>query len=408
MCQQSNTIAHDLFYPLDAANERQSPGGRFSIHRGKDFSVAYSYRTPIAVYPDNGSFVLLDSAYFSNTTTKHQSSIRQAVPYNVQRIECDWLGKNDLWYSPHHDTFQTQFRKFIRDVAAGIPNIGKSDSDFAYARKRTETLNRLNGLRKLAEVSHIRKTIIARVDKRVAAITAPKRIEAAQKRAVKQRTDARKRIQQRRQEDKLHIELNRLFETNETVEKAVSDAAETLLNRFPFHQWKWLPEGLKEPHVQPARQIYRFTRSAVRDVAAHLWKHKYGQPTITDDCDIRWHSDGLFHTTKGVAIRYAELQRCLELWKNRQFLGELVDNRFRVLRNDEEVLIIGCHCFHQKTVQSIWNRYAHKSPKTIAQEERLRKQEAEEFIRLVMHPLLKLVQREFRKVNQQLNQKQPT
>lgn len=400
MCQKSNTIAHDLFYPLDAEKERESPGGRFSIHRGRDFSVAYSYSTPIAVYPDNGEFVLLDSTHFSQTTSKHQYSIRQAIPYNVRRIECDWMGKNNIWYAPRHDSFQTQFRKFTKDIAKGIANIGKSDGDFAYSRKRNETLNRLNGYRKLAEVSSIKQTMIAQLERRVAAITEPKRILAAQKRAVKKRADERKRIRKRQQEDKLLISLNKLFETNETVEKAVSEAAEQLLNRIPYPEWRWLPEAAPAARGEPARQILSFTRNAVRDVAEGIWRHKYGQPLSTDDCDLRWHSDGLFHTTKGVAIRYAELQRCLELWKSRRFLGEVVDNRYQVLRNDEDSLIIGCHYFKQETVQRIWERYAGKTPKTIAQEETERKQETENFICLVMQPLLKLVQREFRKTNQ--------
>lgn len=164
MCRKSNSIAHDLFYLQDAERERQAPHGRFSIHRGKDFSVAYSYSTPIAVYPDKGGFVLLDSSHFSNTTSKHQCSIRQAIPYHVQRVECDWLGKNDIWYAPRYDTFETQFRKFTRDVAKGILNIGKSDSDYAYSRKRNETLNRLNGLRKLAEGSSIMEWLEGRPD----------------------------------------------------------------------------------------------------------------------------------------------------------------------------------------------------------------------------------------------------
>ncbi len=400
MCQKSNSIAHDLFYPQDAERERQAPHGRFSIHRGKDFSVAYSYSTPIAVYPDKGGFVLLDSSHFSNTTSKHQCSIRQAIPYNVQRVECDWLGKNDIWYAPRYDTFETQFRKFTRDVAKGILNIGKSDSDYAYSRKRNETLNRLNGLRKLAEVSSIRNTIISRVEKRVAAITSPKRIESAQKRAVRQRADERKRIRKRQKEDELRITLNRLFETNEVIEQAVTDAAEQMLRRFPYHQWRWLPNALQTPRSEEVKQMQAFTQSAVRDAAAGLWRHKYGHPATTEDCDIRWHSDGLFRTTKGVAIRYAELQRCLELWKSRRFLGEVVDNRFHVLRNDEEVLIIGCHCFRQETVQQIWERYARKTPKTIAHEETIRQQETADFICQVMQPLLKLVQREFRKTTQ--------
>lgn len=400
MCKSSDTIAHDLFYPQDAQRERQSPKGRFSIHRGHDFTVAYSYTTPIAVYPDDGDFVLLDAKRFSNTTSGHQLSVRRAVPYNVRCVECDWLGINDIWKNPRYDDFHVQFKRFVRDIGQRITTIGKSDGDYAYSRERNETLERLKGLCRLAEVSHMKQTLISKLEKRIAAVTDAKRIQRAQRRVFKQREAEKKQLEKNRQATQLRSTLYRLFLTNDTVQRAVTNAAEQMLQRFPYHQWKWLPKALQEPKGEQAKQLMVYTQSAITKAAEGLWRDKYGKPVSIDDCDVRWCSDGLFRTTKGVAIAYAELQRCLGLWKSGWFLGEVVDNRFHVLRNDAEVLIIGCHCFRQETVQQIWERYAGKSPKTINYEENERKQQIIDYINQVMQPLLKLVRHEFR-INQQ-------
>lgn len=402
MCQKSDTIAHDLFYQQDARRERKSPGGRFSIHRGKDYTVAYSYQTPIAVYPDFGDFVLLDDTWFSSTTRGHQSGIRQAVPYNVRCIECAWLGMNDVWYSPYAGVFKTQFKKFIRDIGQQISAIGKSDSDYAYSRERKETLNRLNGLRPLAEVGGMTKTLLLKIDRRIAAISDVKRIQHAQKRAAKQRADEKKRVQKIRQANQLGFCLNILFQTNEAVKQAVTHAAEQMLQRFPYPQWKGLPDALQQPQREETRQMLAFTRNAVKNAAESLWQLKHDPQHFTEYCDIRWHKDGLFRTTKGVNIHYEELQRCLALWRRRRLLGEMVANRYQVLRNDNEILIIGCHRFLPETVQRIWERYAGKPLNEIIKEETNREQECIVYIRQVMEPLLNLVQREFRNNNPEL------
>ena len=405
MCQKSNTIAHDLFYAQDGQRERQTPGGRFSIRRGKDFTVAYSYSTPIAVYPDAGDFVLLDSTWFSSTTSGLQSSVRHAIPYNVNRIECDWLGQNEIWRPYSGLRFADCFKVFIRNVVKGISMIGKADSDYAYSRNRNETLEKLNRLRLLAPLHGTPKSLLTQLDKRLAAVSDQKRILAAQKRAVYRRKAEEKRTRLFREENALFNNLRNLLRTTPSVRAAIDKAAEALLQRLPYPEWDRQQALSLRPSVGVSKQIQQWVCNNVAGAGYKLWSAQYRDTESNElTCDLWWQKDGTFRTTKGVVIRYQELQRCLKLWKARRLIGETVDNRYHVLRNDESVLIIGCHCFLQETVQRIWERYAEKSQEQIAHEEYMRKQESEEYIRLVMQPLLKLVQREYRK----FNQNQPT
>ena len=396
MCQRSNTIAHDLFYAQDSERERQTPGGRFSIRRGKDFTVAYSYSTPIAVYPDAGGFVLLDSTWFSSTTSGHQSSVRHAIPYNVNRIECDWLGQNEVWRPYSGLRFADCFKVFIRNVVKGIAMIGKADSDYAYSRNRNETLEKLNRLRLLAQLHGTPKSLLSRLDKRSAAVSDSKRILAAQKRAVNRRKAEEKQTKQRREENTLLNNLRNLLRTNPGVQAAIDKAAETLLQRLPYPEWDRVPALSLKPYGGISKQIQQWVSNHVAGAGYKLWstqlrntEHNY----LT--CDLWWQKDGTFRTSKGVVIRYQELQRCLKLWKARRLVGETVDNRYHVLRNDESELIIGCHCFLQETVHRIWERYAEKSQEQIAREEEARLCDAMTCRDQVLAPLIKQVKQAY-------------
>lgn len=396
MCKKSNTIAHDLFYAQDSQRERQTPGGRFSIRRGKDFTVAYSYSTPIAVYPDAGGFVLLDSTWFSSTTSGHQSSVRQAIPYNVNRIECDWLGQNDIWRPYFGNCFTDYFKKFIRNVVKGISLIGRADSDYAYSRKRNETLERLNRLRQLAQLHGTPKSLLRRLDKRSAAVSDPKRILAAQKRAVNRRKSEEKQTKQRREENTLRNNLRNLLRSNPSVQATIDKAAETILQRLPYPEWDRLPALSLRPSGGVSKQIQRWVSNHVAGAGYKLWMEQHRGADNNDlTCDLWWQQDDIFRTSKGVVIRYTELQRCLKLWKTRRLVGEMVDDRYHVLRNDESVLIIGCHCFHQETVHRIWERYAEKSQEQIAREEETRLCDAMTCRDQILAPLIKRVKREY-------------
>ena len=396
MCQRSNTIAHDLFYAQDIERERQTPGGRFSIRRGKDFTVAYSYSTPIAVYPDAGGFVLLDSTWFSSTTSGHQSSVRHAIPYNVNRIECDWLGQNEVWRPYSGLRFADCFKVFIRNVVKGIAMIGKADSDYAYSRNRNETLEKLNRLRLLAQLHGTPKSLLRRLDKRSAAVSDPKRILAAQKRAVNRRKAEEKQTKQRREENTLLNNLRNLLRTNPGVQAAIDKAAETLLQRLPYPEWDRVPALSLKPSGGISKQIQQWVSNHVAGAGYKIWSTQCrGTERNEHMCDLWWQKDGTFRTTKGVVIRYQELQRCLKLWKARRLVGETVDNRYHVLRNDESVLIIGCHCFLQETVHRIWERYAEKSQEQIAREEEARLCDAMTCRDQVLAPLIKQVKQAY-------------
>ena len=396
MCQCSDTIAHDLFYAQDGQRERHTPGGRFSIRRGKDFTVAYSYSTPIAVCPDIGYFVLLDSTWFSSTTSGHQSSVRRAIPYNVNRIECDWLGQNDIWRPYSSDRFADCFKKFIRNVVKEIPIIGKSDSDYAYSRNRNVTLERLTRLRQLAQLRGTPKSLLSLLDKRTAAVSDPDRILAAQKRAVNRKKEEEKRTRRIREENTLRNNLKNLVRTNSDVQEAIEKVAETLQERIPYPEWEKLPEISLRRSSGASKQLQRWVCSYVASAAHKLWFNQNRSIDNTDRaCDLWWQKNGTFRTTKGVVIHYQELQRCLKLWKNRRLIGEMVDDRYHVLRNDESVLIIGCHCFLQETVHRIWERYADKSQEQIAREEEARINEAISCRDQLLEPLIKLVKREY-------------
>ncbi|MBR5594074.1 MAG: hypothetical protein IKW46_08380 [Bacteroidaceae bacterium] len=120
--------------------------------------------------------------------------------------------------------------------------------------------------------------------------------------------------------------------------------------------------ALKPSSVGVSKLIQQWVCNNVAGAGHRLWIDQHRDTESNElTCDLWWQKDGTFRTTKGVVIRYQELQRCLKLWKARQLIGETVDNRYHVLRNDESVLIIGCHCFLQETVQRIWERYAEKS-----------------------------------------------
>ncbi|MBQ3143434.1 MAG: hypothetical protein IJB89_02860 [Akkermansia sp.] len=396
MCKKSNTIAHDLFYAQDSERERQTPGGRFSIRRGKDFTVAYSYSTPIAVYPDSGGFVLLDSSRFSNTTSGHQSSVRRAIPYNVNRIECDWLGQNDIWRPYFGNCFTDYFKKFIRNVVKGISLIGRADSDYAYSRKRNETLERLNRLRQLARLRGTPKSLISHLDRRTAAVSDPKRIKAAQKRVVNRKKEEEKRKRRIREENTLHNNLRNLLSSNPDIQKAIDKAAATLLQRISYSEWVRLPALSLKPSGGVSTQIRQWVYNNVAGASHKLWITQCRSSDSNDQtCDLWWQKDGTFRTSKGVSIHSAELQRCLKLWKSHRLVGEMVDDRYHVLRNDESVLIIGCHCFHQETVHRIWERYAEKSQEQIAREEETRLCDAMTCRDQILAPLIKRVKREY-------------
>ena len=358
--------------------------------------MAYSYSTPIAVCPDIGYFVLLDSTWFSNTTSGHQSSVRRAIPYNVNRIECDWLGQNDIWRPYSSDRFADCFKKFIRNVVKEIPIIGKSDSDYAYSRKRNETLERLTRLRQLAQLRGTPKSLLSLLDKRTAAVSDPERILAAQKRAVNRKKEEEKRTRRIREENTLRNNLKNLVRTNSDVQEAIEKVAETLQERIPYPEWEKLPEISLRRSSGASKQLQRWVYSYVASAAHKLWFNQNRSADNTDRaCDLWWQKNGTFRTTKGVVIHYQELQRCLKLWKNRRLIGEMVDDRYHVLRNDESVLIIGCHCFLQETVHRIWERYADKSQEQIAREEEARINEAISCRDQLLEPLIKLVKREY-------------
>ena len=279
--------------------------------------------------------------------------------------------------------------------------IGKADSDYAYSRNRNETLERLNRLRTLSQLHGTPKSLLTRLDKRLAVVSDQKRILAAQKRAVNRRKAEEKRTRLFREENSLFNNLRNLLRTTPSVRAAIDKAAEALLQRLPYPEWDRQQALSLRPSVGVSKQIQQWVCNNVAGAGYKLWSAQYRDTESSElTCDLWWQKDGTFRTTKGVVIRYQELQRCLKLWKARRLIGETVDNRYHVLRNDESVLIIGCHCFLQETVQRIWERYAEKSQEQIAHEESMRKQETEEYIHLVMQPLLKLVQREYRKFNQ--------
>ena len=94
MSEKSRELAHELFYPGEYGWER-SDGNRFRVERKRDYCIAYSYRTPIAVYGDGQDYMLLNSTHYSTTTSEHQYGLRQAVPYNIRCIELPWPDVRD-------------------------------------------------------------------------------------------------------------------------------------------------------------------------------------------------------------------------------------------------------------------------------------------------------------------------
>lgn len=371
MSNNNRSVAHELFYLKDSSRE-EIHGSNMYVCRGKDCTVAYSYSTPIAVFPDKGGFVLMDGHSFSATTAKHQSYLRGAVPANVLCIVCDWQGENDTWRHAWHYPFQERLGHFLDRLERKVAQLVINPDDYILACTRRRETERLEALRVLfTEMG--RKRAAYNVARKQARLNNPERIRKGRKRRAVMQAGVRKVKERHRREQSLSCKLTQHLKTHPEDREYLMRYADTLVARYPA------------VYLQRFRQQCRRVGSRVMDpsvldaVAAKLakcldesWDRLNPARSLGCICDLELldEAKGRFVTTKGVSISHRELQRCLHLWKAGKLVGDRVEDRYSVVDSTPDELVIGCHWFPQCVVHRIFERYAGKDMATIADEER--------------------------------------
>lgn len=372
MGYDNRAIAHQLFYLKDGKRDSvHSPNLR--IERGMGCTVAYSYSTPIAVYPDEGGYVLLDSGYFSKTTAKHQAYLRQAIPADVELISFDWRDCNDkcwrycCWYP-----YKVQLKRFLTAMEKHVREIGKNaPTDYVYSKDRNRILADLQGLHRFfSKFDRIRA--VQAVERKVAYINDPVRIKAGQKRCAAEKAEERRKQREQQRERRLTDCLGDFFRRHNEITPAFAERARRMVEQFPL---VLLKDFHRYAHATSAPGPDGIVRERVANTAFGLIKKAWQERCGIDfgkSCDIWLARDGdatAFVTTMHVHVGYGEVQRCLKLWKRGRIVGAMVDGKYNAVRSTDRELVIGCHTFPRKVVEAIYGRYAGKAEEVILKEQ---------------------------------------
>ena len=368
MGKDAQGISHELFYLKDG-NQESVQCINMRIERCKGYTVAYSYSTPIAVYPDEGGYVLLDSGHFSASTDRHQAYIRQAVPADVELISFDWYDCNDTcWRYCYWYSYKVVLKKFLTAMEKHVREIGKWNPDaFVYARDRNRILADLQALHRFFSMFD-RKRAVQAVERKVAYINDPVRIKAGQKRCAAEKAEERRKQREQQRERSLTNCVTDFFRRHGEITPVFAERARRMVEQFPL---VLLKDFQRYAHATSAPGPDGIVRERVANTAFSLIKKAWQERCGIDfgkSCDIWLARDGdttAFVTTMHVHVGYGEVQRCLKLWKRGRIVGAMVDGKYNAVRNTDSELVIGCHTFPRKVVEAIYARYAGKTEEVI-------------------------------------------
>lgn len=371
MGKDAQGISHQLFYLKDG-NQESVQCTNMRIERCKGYTVAYSYSTPIAVYPDEGGYVLLDSGHFSASTDRHQAYIRQAVPADVELISFDWYDCNDTcWRYCYWYSYKVVLKKFLTAMEKHVKEIGKWNPDaFVYARDRNRILADLQGLHRFFSMFD-RKRAVQAVERKVAYINDPVRIKAGQKRCAAEKAKERETRKREDRERGIADEVRAFLKRSGDMRERLKRQACRLLEHYPLCCLKLFSSVARGVRVNGAcDQMVGVVGNALDTALRATWTESHPLTGMDSACDLCFSSlSGTFLTSKSVSICYDELQRCLKLWKRGRIVGTMVDGTYRVVSSNNEALTIGCHTFPRDVVERIYDRYAGKAMDDIRKEE---------------------------------------
>lgn len=371
MGKDAQGISHELFYLKDG-NRESVECINMRIVRCKGCTVAYSYKTPIAVYPDEGGYVLLDSGHHSATTDRHQAYLRQAVPADVELISFDWRDCNDTcWRYCYWHSYKVLLRRFLTAMEKHVKEIGKWNPDaFVYAKDRNRILADLQALHRFFS-KFDRMRAVQAVERKVAYINDPVRIKAAQKRCAAEKAEERETRKREDRERGIADEVRAFLKRSGDMRERLKRQACRLLERYPLYCLKLFSSVAKEVKVNGAcEQMVGVMGKALDTALRATWSESHPLTGMDSACDLCFSAfSNTFLTSKSVNIGYDELQRCLKLWKRGRIVGTMVDGTYRVIGSNAEALTIGCHTFPREVVERIYSRYVGKALEEIRKEE---------------------------------------
>ena len=370
MSYDNRKVAHLLFYLKDSGRDVRR-GYNFRIERHKGCTVALSFSKPIAVYPDKGGYVLLDTDSYSLGTSRHLEYIRQAIPCDVEDISFSWFNCNRECWEYDWDTYEKMFPRFMKKLEEKVGELceGK-EHQYVYSKERKQILHVLQNLR--AMFSRFgRKRAVKAVDRKVAFINDPARIKAGQQHFAAARARERETREREDRERSIADEVWSFLKRSGDMRERLKRRAATLLERYPLVLLQDFANLAKYVKINGAcDQMVGVMARAMNAELMQAWIEAHPLIGMDKACDLCFSTlSGRFVTSKHVNIGYDELQRCLNLWKRGRFAGCLVDKIYRVIRSNEFELVIGCHIFPREVVEQIYARYAGKTLEVIRKEE---------------------------------------
>ena len=362
MSEKSRELAHELFYPGEYGRER-SDGNRFRVERKRDYCIAYSYRTPIAVYGDGQDYMLLNSSHYSTTTSEHQYGLRQAVPYHIRCIELPWPDVRDCHWGSQafSDGYAGVLKHIITIMQQEVkPKLGEAGT-IAYANERNQYRKTCRELKELLKRTQQLAGFQGQLERWLTRAEDKEYIRTQQKLVRVEDHNRKARSEARQKRSNAYDELVKFFVRHPDLWKMVTEVTWELLqshsliyllNAVKLYRDSSLAPGYGQGDTLPQALLLaleRLIKIRLSDIRAYA--------CARDDV---WYSpeDDHYHTTRQVRISTPELQQALELWKRGRILGTRVSGKYPVVENTEEYVTIGCHRFARETVESIYRRYA--------------------------------------------------
>lgn len=392
MSEKSRELAHELFYPGEYGRER-SDGNRFRVERKRDYCIAYSYRTPIAVYGDGQDYMLLNSTHYSTTTSEHQYGLRQAVPYNIRCIELPWPDVRDCHWGAQ--AFSERYAGVLKHIITMMqqevkPKLTEA-STIAYAHERNQYRKTCRELMELLKRTQQLPGLQGQLEQWLSRAEDKEYIRTRQKLVQVEGHNSKARSEARQKRTNAYDKLVMFFMRNPDLWKKVTEVTSELLES---HSPIYLLNAVKLYHNSPHAPGYG--QGATLPQALLLALERLIKIRLSDirtyACarDDLWYNpeDDRYHTTRQVRISTPELQHALGLWKRGRILGTRISGKYPVVENTGEYVTIGCHRFARETVESIYRRYAGRTEHEMQRQEPALRQSCADRIALLVSQAL--------------------
>lgn len=397
MSKKSKQIAHELFYPSQPGHCVRD-GDRFRIEHGADYSIAFSYDTPIALYGHDSDYVLLNTAFYTVTTSGHQKGLLMAVPYHVKRIEFPWPGVRDTPLPGRN--YAALLAGLMDNLRQNVQKQHPTPDILAYAKERQEACKTWEGLLYLLRRTGKNPRLQQQLEHRLAQATDTELIRNLQKqlREKERKAKARKVAEYRR--TCAHSALTRFMQGYTPLSLLVEEVTNELLQKQSvLYICNVTKDYIVAAQGEPKRAQDKITHTIISTLNIMLKRQMFRIRAYAYASDDLWYDteDDLYHTSRHVTLDTAELQRMLTLWKHGRILGERVNGRYPVTENNSEHVTIGCHRFALPVVQSIYDRYAGRREYELQHREPAYRQECIELIAGLVRRALDLLRPAIRK-----------